>query len=634
MLHIKDLAYRVGPGRLLFENAGATVPAGYRVGLVGRNGTGKSTLLKLIAGELHPDSGSLTLPPRIRMAKLAQETPEGETSLLDWVLASHKERDSLLQEAETATDPHRIGEIHARLEDIQAHSAPARAATILAGLGFDSVAQDRPLNSFSGGWRMRVALAAVLFLEPELLLLDEPTNHLDLEATLWLEGHLQRYPGTLIMVSHDRAILNSVCSHILHLENTGLTLYSGNYDRFERTRRENLERQGKMAARQIKERERIQAFVDRFRAKASKARQAQSRIKMLERMEPVAAVIEDSVMRFDFPQPDQLSPPIIALDEVAIGYDEKVVLRNLNQRIDQDDRIALLGQNGNGKSTFIKLLAQRLEAIRGKVTRPTKLRVGYFAQHQTEELDPDGTPLSMMARFLPDSTETQQRSHLGRFGFQQERSETLIRDLSGGEKARLLFALLTRNAPHLLLLDEPTNHLDIEARDALVEAINEYQGAVIMVSHDPHLISLTADRLWIVADGTCQNYEGDMDEYRRFLGNARREQNSDDRNSKDSADGGQGNNRKEARQEAARKRTALAPLKRRIDAAEKEMRKLNEKKELLEVKLADPKIYEGPAAKATDLQKKLAEITENLSRTEEEWLTASEEYEIAYESNS
>ncbi len=625
MLQITDLTYRVGPGRVLLESASATVSNGHHVGLVGRNGTGKSTLLKLISGDLQGDSGSIALPPRAKMAKLSQETPEGEGSLLAWVLAADTERESLLQEAETCTDPERIGEIHSRLEDIRAHSAPARAATILAGLGFDTAAQERSLNSFSGGWRMRVALAAILFLAPDLLLLDEPTNHLDLEATLWLEGHLQRYPGTVIMVSHDREILNSVCTHILHLEHCRLTLYSGNYDRFERTRRETLERQGKMAAKQIKERERIQSFVDRFRAKASKARQAQSRIKMLEKMEPIAAVMEDESMRFHFPQPEQLPPPIVALDNVTIGYDNRPLLRNLNQRIDQDDRIALLGQNGNGKSTFMKLLAGRLEKMAGQITKPSKLRIGYFAQHQTEELDTDGTPLTMMQRALPDATETEARSHLGRFGFQQARSETLIGALSGGEKARLLFALLTRNAPHLLLLDEPTNHLDIDAREALVQAINDYQGAVIMVSHDPHLIKLSADRLWLVADGQCQTYDGDMTDYRKFLIDSRKTSTGPIKDSTDT----EVSSKKDQRREAAQKRTALAPLKKKIDQSEQKIKKLTQEKEKIEQNLADPKIYEGPAEKITNLQKTLADINQGLEKEEENWLLACENYESA-----
>ncbi|MCB2103010.1 MAG: ABC-F family ATP-binding cassette domain-containing protein, partial [Rhodobacterales bacterium] len=499
MLHINDLTYRIG-GRTLFEGASVVVPMGHKVGLVGANGTGKTTLFRLICGAAAPDSGTIQVRARARVGQVAQEAPAGPESLLDTVLAADTERAALLAEAETATDPERIAHVHTRLADIDAHTAPARAAAILSGLGFDTAAQARPCSDFSGGWRMRVALAAALFARPDLLLLDEPTNHLDLEAALWLEGHLASWPGTLIVISHDRDLLNRAVDGIVHLWGGTLTRYAGGYDRFEATRSAQLVLQEKARRKQEAERQRIQAFVDRFRAKATKARQAQSRMKMLERMQPIAAVIEDRATLFDFPAPDPLPPPLVTLDGVDAGYvPGQPVLRGLDLRIDMDDRIALLGANGNGKSTLIRLLGGRLEPMAGAVRRPGKLRVGYFAQHQTEELDADASPLDHLARRLPDKRESQVRAHLGGFGFGVEKADTRVRDLSGGEKARLLFALMSLDAPHVLLLDEPSNHLDVDARQALVEALNAYQGAVILVSHDPHLIELVADRLWLVA---------------------------------------------------------------------------------------------------------------------------------------
>ena len=496
MLHINDLIYRIG-GRVLLEGATAHVPKGHKVGLVGRNGTGKSTLFKLISGELSVDSGAVNLRPGAKLGMVAQEAPSGPESLIDTVLAADQERTQLLAESETATDPHRIAEVHTRLADINAHAAPARAARILSGLGFDEDAQQRPCSDFSGGWRMRVALAAVLFSDPDLLLLDEPTNHLDLEATLWLENYLANWQGTIIVISHDRALLNTSVEEIIHLEEQKLTRYAGNYDFFEKTRRERLSQQAKHRSKQLAEQRRIQAFVDRFRAKATKARQAQSRLKMLEKMEPIATVIEDKTTAFTFPDPSPLSPPLVALDDVAVGYEaDSPILKDLDLRIDMDDRIALLGANGNGKSTMMKLLAGRLKAQDGKVVKSTKLEVGYFAQHQAEELPEAETPYDYMQAKMEDVIEAKVRAHLGRFGFEQSKADTPIKNLSGGEKARLLFANMSRTAPHIMLLDEPTNHLDVDAREALVEALNTYDGAVVLVSHDPHLVELVCDRLW------------------------------------------------------------------------------------------------------------------------------------------
>ncbi|RDD62795.1 ABC-F family ATP-binding cassette domain-containing protein [Ferruginivarius sediminum] len=628
MLSIQDLTYRV-EGRPLLQGASLTVNAGEHVGLIGRNGSGKSTLLKLIAGELQPDGGNIQLAGANRVGRLRQEAPAGPDSLLDTVLAADTERTSLLAEAETATDPHRIAEIHARLNDIDAHAAPARAARILAGLGFDEAAQRRACAEFSGGWRMRVALAALLFSQPDVLLLDEPTNHLDLEAGIWLEGYLKTWPGTILLVSHDRTLLNSAVGKICHLEQRKLTLYQGGYDTFERTRRERLERQRALAEQQEAERKRIQAFVDRFRAKANKARQAQSRLKMLARMQPIAPVIEDKSIHFNFPQPEQLPPPLVAMDGASVGYAaDTPVLRNLNQRIDQDDRIALLGRNGNGKTTFARLLADRLAPMGGKITKPPKLRIGYFSQDQAEELDLQATPLDHMAKALPNAQPTTLRSHLGRFGFGEDKAEVEVGKLSGGEKARLLFALMTRDAPQMLILDEPTNHLDIEARQALVEALNAYEGAVILVTHDPHLLELVADRLWLVADGMVRTWDGDLTDYRRYLLDQRREAKADARD-KGKADGDQTLSKKDRRRQAAENRAATAHLRKRAKDAERDVERLNARKAELEAKLADPSLYDGPAEKAQSLQMDLARVGDELAKAEDAWLEAQEALEGA-----
>src|SRR5262245_12589881 len=523
MLSIENLTYRIA-GRVLLERASLSLPSGHHAGLVGRNGTGKSTLLKLIAGELHADSGEISLPNNTRIGMVAQEAPDGPESLIDTVLKADRERTSLLTEADHATDPHRIAEIHTRLADIEAHRAPARAASILHGLGFDAEQQQRACRDFSGGWRMRVALAAVLFSEPDLLLLDEPTNHLDLEATLWLEDFLRKYPRTMLLVSHDRDLLNKVVDKIAHLEGGKITLYTGGYDTFEKTRALKLANIAALQAKQLAQRRHMQDFIDRFRYKASKARQAQSRIKMLARMEPIVSVVEERTTSFEFPEPELLAPPIITLDHAEVGYDPgKPVLRHLDLRLDMDDRVALLGANGNGKSTLTKLLAGRLKPMAGTLRKSGKLRVGYFAQHQTDELDVEATPLKLMERLAPMSNEEKRRAHLGLFGFAQDKALTKVGSLSGGEKARLLFALMSHEAPHLLLLDEPTNHLDVDARQALVQAVNSFEGAVVLVSHDPHLIELCADRLWLVAEGACRPFDGDMEDYRRFLLEERRE---------------------------------------------------------------------------------------------------------------
>jgi len=626
MLHINDLVYRIA-GRPLFDAATVAIGKGERVGLIGRNGSGKTTLLRLIGGELQPDGGAISLPRTQRIGRVAQEAPAGPESLLETVLAADRERTALLAEAADCHDPGRIAELHERLAIIGADSAPARAARILAGLGFDEAAQGRPCAELSGGWRMRVALAALLFAAPDLLLLDEPTNHLDLEATLWLEGFLKSYPGTLILVSHDRDLLNRVPRKIVHVEDGKLVLYAGNYDRFERTRHERMARQAAMRTRQLAQRRHIQVFIDRFRYKASKARQAQSRIKALARMEPIASVVEKHTVAFTFPEPEALSPPLLTLDGASAGYRANVpVLRDLDLRIDMDDRIALLGANGNGKSTFMRLLAGRLAAQSGRLVKSGKLRIGYFSQDQAEELDLTATPLQLMARALPLEPEPRLRSQLARFGFNHGHAETRVGDLSGGEKARLLFALMTREAPQILLLDEPTNHLDVDAREALVQAINGFEGAVVLVSHDSHLIQLTADRLWLVADGTVVPFDGDLEDYRRILQEQRRAERAKSRRDipGEASAGGQ---RKERRRAAAQARAEVAHLRRAAAQAESRIEKLTQEKAALEARLADPEIYQGPTAKLMALQVKFGEIKRAIAEAEEAWLRAQSESE-------
>ena len=622
MLHVNDMTFRLG-GRVLFEKATLHLPQGRKMGLVGRNGTGKTTLFRMILGDAHPDEGSVRVRPSARIGTVTQEAPSGAASLLDTVLAADTERSALLAEAETVKDPMRIAEVHNRLADIDAQTAPARAARILSGLGFDEAAQARACSEFSGGWRMRVALAATLFSRPDFLLLDEPTNHLDLEAAMWLETYLASWPGTLLVISHDRTMLNKVVDEIAHLSELKLTRYAGNYDRFERTRRERMTQQVKLQAKQLSEQRRIQSFVDRFRAKATKAKQAQSRMKMLARMEPIASVVEDKTTTFNFPDPAPLSPPLIAMDEVSVGYGAEPILKNLDLRIDMDDRIGLIGANGNGKSTLIKMLADRLKPQAGKIVKSSKLKIGYFAQHQQEELNLNESPFQHMARIMPMATETKVRSHLGRFGFSGDLANSKVEVLSGGEKARLLFALMSTEAPHILFLDEPTNHLDVDAREALVQALNEYDGAIVLVTHDSHLIDLVCDRLWLVADGACKPFEGDLDAYAGLLMEQRRLARREIRAAKD-GDSVAPIDKKELRRERARQREETAALRKSVVDAERKMEKLAQEITVLEAKMADPDIYNGPTAKLMDLQLAHKKAKDKLAETEQQWLSAQE----------
>jgi ATP-binding cassette subfamily F protein 3 len=588
---------------------------GARVGFVGRNGVGKSTLFHAIRGELPTETGSISIPPRWRVGSLAQEAPDGPESLIDVVLKADLERHALLHEAETAHDPHRIADIQTRLVDIDAHSAPARAAAILSGLGFSTADQARSCSEFSGGWRMRVALAATLFAAPDLLLLDEPTNYLDLEGTLWLEDHLANYPRTVIVISHDRDLLDTSVDQILHLDRGKLTLYKGTYSSFEeqRSTREMLD--AKHAKKQMDERKRLQAFVDRFKAKASKAKQAQSRVKMLERMKPVTALVTQDVREISFPTPDKiLSPPIIAVDGVSVGYDPaKPVLNNVTLRIDNDDRIALLGSNGNGKSTLVKLLAGKLPPFSGKVVRADKLSVGYFAQHQTDELDLDGSAYDHLRRLMPQETETKVRARTGAIGFSGKAGDTKVSSLSGGEKARLLLGLATFYGPNMIILDEPTNHLDIDSRAALAEAINDFPGAIIMVSHDRYLIEACADQLWVVADRAVTPYDGDLDDYRRSVLTTRGIRSSGrDRNER-------GNGRDKLQQPKEKR----IPLKQKISNAESEITRITGIIEKIDAALALPDLFKRDPKQATQLTKARASAADALQRAEDEWLEAS-----------
>ena len=602
MLIIDDLSVRIA-GRLLIENASVKVPVGARVGFVGRNGSGKSTLFNVITGDVAAEHGDIELPSRWKVGRLAQEAPNGPESLIDVMLKADTERTRLLELAETEQDPHEVGEIHMRLADSGAYAAPSRAASILSGLGFSESDQARPCSEFSGGWRMRVALAATLFAEPDLLLLDEPTNYLDLEGTLWLQDHLARYPRTMIVISHDRDLLDTSVNQIVSLENQTLTLYRGGYSDFERLRAERIMLEQKAAKKQEAQRKHIQSFIDRFKAKATKARQAQSRVKMLEKMAPITAAVLSDVLPINIPEPDRLlSPPIVALDHVSVGYvPGKPVLRGLNMRIDTDDRIALLGSNGNGKSTLVKLIAGRLAPFDGSITRASRLKIAYFAQHQLDELDSDATVYEHVRELVPDEPESKVRARVGAIGFSGQAADKRVEKLSGGEKARLMLGIATFGGPHMLILDEPTNHLDIDSRSALIEAINEYAGAVILVSHDRHLLDACADRLWLVADGKVTTFDGDLGDYRRRVLSDR--DDDGDRRGRESAPV----SRAKPAAPTAGRRAETAPLRQRVARAEAEIARLTREIETLDATLADGALFARDPAKAAALAKTRAD---------------------------
>jgi ATP-binding cassette subfamily F protein 3 len=611
MLFISDVTYRIA-GRTLLDKASLSIPAGHRVGLVGPNGTGKTTLFKMISGELALDGGEITLLKGASMGMVRQDLPDDDTTLIDIVLAADTERAELLLEAETCEDPNRIGDLYERLNEIDAYGAPSRAATILSGLGFSEAAQNSPISSFSGGWRARVALAAALFRRPNLLLLDEPTNHLDFEAMIWLETFLIKYEHTLVIISHDRDILNKTVTHIAHLENQKLTLYTGTYDQFERKRAEQMLGQAALREKQLAQKAHMMKFVDRFRASAAKAAQAQSRLKMIEKMDIVDAVMADRVTNFTFPAPEELKSPLITLDEVYAGYSpDKPVLKKLSLRIDQDDRIVLLGANGNGKSTLVKLISGRLDPQAGELHKSGKLRIGYFAQFQTDELDIDLTPYETMRVALKTTPEAKIRAALGKFGFDKFKADTKVGGLSGGEKARLLFCLMSIDAPHIMLLDEPTNHLDIDAREALIRALNEYEGAVILVSHDPHLVESVADRLWIVADHTCKPYEDDLEAYKELIVAQRKKERAQEKQKNKAKAEEPAKNLNDAEKKAAKIEKKIAELKFERDGLDNEIANVcatGDAKQLKDLNISYAKLAKQIQGLEADLEQLIASI--------------------------
>jgi len=623
MLNLTGITVRLG-GRTIIDDATAKLPPRGRIGLIGRNGAGKSTLVRVIAGMLEPDAGSVAMPRGSRIGYIAQEAPGGDATPFETVLAADTERAALMIESEHCADPHRLAEVHERLIAIEAHSAPARAARILVGLGFDEAAQQRPLESFSGGWRMRVALAALLFSQPDLLLLDEPSNHLDLEAVLWLEDFLRSYPATILLVSHERDFLNNVVDHILHLSGGKLTLYPGGYDAFERQRAERQAQLASAKARQDAMRERLRDYVARNSARASTAKQAQSRAKALARMQPIAELIDDPSLSFDFPAPDELRPPLITLDLASAGYGETRILQRLNLRIDPDDRIALLGRNGNGKTTLARLLAAQLAPMDGAMSASGRMQVGYFTQYQVEELDRSETPLQHMAIAMPGASPAAVRAQLGRFGFAGPKATTEVGKLSGGERARLALALITRNAPHLLILDEPTNHLDVDAREALIQALNDYSGAVVIVSHDRHMLEMTADRLVLVDAGTAKEFDGSIDDYIAFV-------LARDPAAGEKGEGQRGVNKKDQRKANAEAREKGQALRKQARAAETELARMTTERSAIDQAMFDPASAAPALAKLTmtELMKRRAALETQIERAEEVWLEASEALEAS-----
>jgi len=623
VLHINDLTFRI-EDRVLFDQATAAISDGWKTGFVGRNGAGKSTLLKLIRGEFSPDDGDVSVRKGRRIGSLAQEAPAGDESLIATVLGFDTERSSLLAEAETETDPQRIAEIHTRLADIEAHSAESRAASILAGLGFCAAEQQRPCRSFSGGWRMRVALAGLLFSAPDLLLLDEPTNYLDIEGTIWLESYIRRYPYTVLIVSHDRDFLNRCASHILALENRKLSVHTGDYDTYVRRRAEANAQLIAAKTKQDAERRHMQAFVDRFRYKASKAKQAQSRLKALEKMAVIAEPLEMRTTPFHFGEPKPMAPPIVRMEQAKLGYEPTApILKDVSLRIDQDDRIVILGANGQGKSTLVKSISSRLAPLSGTVRKHKKLKIAYFAQHQVDELHLNQSAYDHVRALMPDATEAQTRSKTAQLGFGAEKSDTLVRDMSGGEKARLLLGLIAFDGPHMMILDEPTNHLDMDSREALADALNKYPGAVLMITHDAHLASMVGERLWLVNDGSVSNFDGDLEDYRRLVLSLRRELPGDDKPSTVK------HLPTNARRTAAQTREAIAPLKKQMEANETRLNELNDVLKRLDAALADQDLYAKDVARVMKLQKERSALVKAIEMAEEKWLQAAEDYEAA-----
>lgn len=618
MLTIDAITVRLG-GRTILDHASASVPQGARVGLIGRNGAGKSTLMKTLIGALDPDDGSVSKPTRARIGYIAQDAPSGSATPEDVVLAADVERAALLAEAESCTDPNRLGDVHERLLAIEAYSAPARAARILSGLGFDEEMQRRPLDTYSGGWKMRVALGALLFSQPDVLLLDEPSNHLDLEATLWLENFLKSYPATLLVISHERDFLNNVVDHILHLQGGKLTLYAGGYDAFEKQRAERAAQLASARAAQDAQRAKLQDYVARNSARASTAKQAQSRAKMLAKMQPIAALMEDPSLSFDFPSPEELRSPMIALDGAAVAYgDAPPVLRRVSLRINPDDRIALLGRNGNGKTTLARLLAGQMQPAEGEMQAPGKLKVGYFTQYQVEELAGDATPVELMTRAMEGKTPAAVRAQLGRFGFSGPLATSKVEKLSGGERARLALAIITRDAPHMLILDEPTNHLDVDAREALIQALNDFSGAVLLISHDRHMVELTADRLVLVDGGTARDYAGSMDDYIDFV-LGRNQPRPPAAAAKPAA----------AKASSAQTKAKARYIKSELASAEKGLAKLEARLRSIDQAMYEPANASADVAQLTmtELLALRAKVAEDMAKLEADWLALGEQLE-------
>ena len=615
MIDLNDITIRIC-GKTLLENASAHIPDNKKVGLIGHNGCGKSTLFRAVLNEQSIETGSISYPSNSRIAYMRQEINDTNVSPLNYLLSADKERTELLERLQTAPET-QLAEIYERLNAIEADTAEARACQILKGLGFKDTDFHRPLSEFSGGWRMRVALAATLFQPSDILLLDEPTNHLDLESSLWLLNFLQKYRGTLLLISHDKNFLNNLCNMIVHFESHKLNTYTGNYDDFQRLRAVQMELQNKLLEKQEAKRVHLQSFVNRFRYKATKAKQAQSRLKMLEKLTMNVTAYENISTHFEFPTPIELASPIFKVEGGAVGYEEnKPVLTKLNLQIDKDDRIAMLGANGNGKSTLAKLIDSKLPLMDGKIEQSKKINIGYFAQHQMEELPFGLTPTAYMSTLMPDANETKVRAHLAAFGLEGQKAITRIEQLSGGEKARLLFAVITHSNPNLLILDEPTNHLDIDAREALVDALNSYTGAVVLITHDLNLIEMVADRLWLVANGTCKPYLEDIENYQKMLLDTQKTPQTKKEEKTTITP-------KEKRQQQAAKLQALQPIKKQIKLLEGKMQKTNERVATIEQMF----MQNLNPQQMVDLQKELSLLNKELQNDENLWLELNEKLE-------
>ena len=614
MINFKNISFSIG-GVSLLEETSAFVPTGHKVGIVGRNGAGKTTLFKLIQKELIIDGGVIEIPRNFKVGSVAQEAPSTEETLLDTVLAADVERAELLRDSEIETDPNKIANIHIRLADIDAYSADARASSILTGLGFSQNDQKSPCSSFSGGWRMRVALASVLFSNPDLLLLDEPTNYLDFEGTAWLENYLQKFKNTVLVISHDRSLLNKSVNGILHLSNKNLQFYSGNYDTFDNERRIQLEQKISLKNKQDAQRAHIQSFVDRFKAKASKARQAQSRIKILEKMKPIVIEDDQKVPRFKFDEAIKFAPPLVTLDKASVGYNDVEVLKNINIQINPDDRIGLLGVNGEGKSTFSKLIAKKIKLINGSLQIPQKLKIGYFAQHQLDELRPKETAFEHVYAKLKSEIPSKVRARLGSAGFAADTMDLQVKRLSGGQKARLLLLLVVIEKPDLLILDEPTNHLDIESREALIMALNDYSGSLILVSHDAFLVERLVDRLLIVKNGGVSEFSGDIHEYRDLVLNQNQKKN----------------NKKNIKINSTNNfnsTSSLSDLKKRLSVSEKKMNEYEKKKSDLENEMLSNQFYDiKNTLRIKEVNTDLKKIIQLLKQEERVWEKIAEDIE-------